>query len=635
MREWMISNRLGSFAMGTPHRQPERKYHGLLIVRQPGLTEPLHIVADVCESIHINGRTYNLACWRYPQGVPADGQVMLAGFEADPTPEWEYRIAGGTLRRRLTIDPDRDAVTIHYTLHGFPGPAEIALRPHFTARGVHKLGYENPFLSGQADEDEGQVFRIYQDFPAVRVSGEPQLAYHPEGFWNRNVEYLEEERRGYPSREDLFCPGVWKLETGTSSEFSLSIEALTPSPPTRLLQNVIVDDEHQGIGRAADAFLYIERESGQPGILAGYPWFGEWGRDSMIALPGLTLARGSLDLATAILDRYAGLRSGGLIPNLFGSSAETSDGRSVDASLWFIRAVQIMDAEAGKALAQQWFNPVFEILDTLLDGDVPGVEVTDDGLLKVDHRPLASGWMDALVNGHAVTPRAPFAVELNALFYNAMGYAIEAARFIGNQNLGRRWSRRYKSAKTAFRKAFWMEEEGYLADVSDGVHRDASLRPNQLLAAALPNRPVTQAMARSILDAIKPLVTPFGLRTLDPKHPDYRGQLVGDHTSRDLAYHQGTVWAWLIGPYLDAFACARGDRAAALEAARFRASFETHMADACIGQISEVFDGDEPHTPRGAPAQAWSVAELLRSLKQYRESIKHATRVRAKSKARV
>ena len=631
MREWLVSNSLGSFAMGTPQRMPERKYHGLLIVRNPGTQEPLHVLADVAERVSIGDSSFELASWRYGDLTHPTGTKYLGAFESLPTPTWIYHLAHGTITRRFKLCRDRNRVELTYTLDGVD-TAELLLQPHFSARGIHRLAYENPFLDGRATRENGFALHLYRNFSAIRCGSEPAAEFEADGFWNRGVIYAEEQRRGYPAREDLFCPGMLRATLRAGQPLTMYVEVQGEWP---LVDPVLVAPEVEAaqslLENAADAFLFVEHGSARPGVIAGYPWFGEWSRDTMIALPGLTLARGRGELAAAILDRYAGLLRDGLLPNLIGSSAPDSDGVCVDASLWFIRSVQAAAAELGKIEAERWLPAVFEILSTLRSGRVPGVHVTEQGLLWVDRRPMPSSWMDAVVDGQAVTPRAPMAVELNALFYNAVCFALEAARHSGEREFARDLGPVAKDFRKSFHATFWLPERGYLADVSDGKQRDESLRPNQLIAASLPFKAISQADARRMVEATGPLVTRFGLRTLAPGHPSYHARVLGDQRSRDQAYHQGTVWPWLIGSYLDALAFARGTRAAAREAWRFRETFTEHLGEACVGQISEIFDGDEPHVPRGAPAQAWSVAELLRVLEQYREPVTKRTR-RASSK---
>ena len=619
MREWLTTNRLGSFAMGTPGRTPERKYHGLLTVRRVGLAEPLHVLSDLNEVIAAGGKTFELASWHYdstqhPRGFEHQKAFNPAG------PSWQYECGEIRLIRTLELAPDRNELRIHYHLSGAAPGAELRLSPLFTARGIHQLAYENPFLDGRAHPAErGVQFRLYRELPAIDCWCEPGAEFEPAGFWNRKVKYPEEARRGYPDQEDLFCPGYFRVALQGDTRFTFTLRLPGEAPvlaetPGQALEfaDPAVQDFADALARAAGQFVYHEAATGKPGIIAGYPWFGEWGRDTLIALPGLLLDTGRFELAAEILDRYAACRRDGLVPNLLGDSPETSDWFSVDASLWFIRAVQDLHTRAGKAVAGRWFPVVYEILEKLRNG-TPGVRVAETGLLAVDLRPRPGTWMDAQVDGRAVTPRAPFAVELNALFFNAVQYALRLAQQGGETAFVEHWSPVKQRFEDNFEHTFWLDEQGHLADSHDGERPDTSLRPNQLLAASLPFKPISRQQARRMLEAVtRELRTPFGLRTLAPGHELYRGQVTGNQAERDRAYHNGTVWPWLLGPYVDAVEYGLGEQAARQEVARIEEDFRPHLDDACIGQVSEIFDGDAPFTPRGAPAQAWSVAELLR-----------------------
>lgn len=610
--------------MGTPSRQPERKYHGLLVLRQPGLAEPLHILSDINEVLHTNGTTYELASWHYESTDHPRGFEHLKEFDASSL-TWHYQCGEARIARTVKLMADSNEVRVLYHIRGAAPGAELRLSPVFTLRGIHQLAYENPFLDGRAEGAGERIkFQFYREQPTVSSWCEPAADFVSSGYWNRRVKYPEESRRGYPDSEDLFCPGFFRvpLHGDDRVTFVIRLPGVKPDHADRCndgprFTEKPVQDFADSLRRAAEQFVYFEGGSRKPGIIAGYPWFGEWGRDTLIALPGLLLETGRTDLAVALLNRFAGCRRNGLIPNLLGDSAETSDWFSVDASLWFIRAVQDVHTREGKAVASRWFEVVMEILEALREG-TPGVGIADNGLLAVDLRPRPGTWMDAQLDGVAVTPRAPFAVELNALFYNAVSYALRLASQGGQKAFVQKWQPAKEELEENFRKVFWLDGAGYLADSHDGRKADESLRPNQLIAASLPFKAISRDDVRSMLEHVRRhLRTPCGIRTLTPGHPLYRGHVTGTQAERDLAYHNGAVWPWLLGPYLDAVAYALGDDAAATEVAQVANDFRPHLEEACIGQISEIFDGDAPCTPRGAPAQAWSVSELLRLTCRY------------------
>ena len=595
LKEWLAVNDRGSFAMGTPSRLPERKYHGLLLARRDGLQAPLHVLAEVAETIRAGDEEWELARLRYADGTVFPNGEQLVSFEAEPTPAWTYRCGPMTIVRTLHLLDGADRVRLEYSIEGAPAGAEIQLRPVFTARDAHDLARETP----APPELEG-----------VRVTTDPPASFDRRGHWINGIRYDEEAHRGYPSQEDAWVPGSYRISLDDVAALSIEIGfdgegAVRPRKAARSLR--------ERLERAARAFV-VDGPSG-PGVIAGYPWFGEWGRDTMISLDDLAVRRGRTGDAAAILDRYAAARIDGLIPNLVGADAASSDGPSPDASLWFVRAVAQLQEASGAAAAECFHPVVEEILDALAEGRAAGIHLSDCGNLAADRRPRALTWMDALIDGEAVTPRAPFAVDLGALWYDGLRFAEECARDRGDAGAKRKWRALADDARRGFRERFWLEDEGYAADSHDGTTVDASLRPNQLLALALPHRPLTKRMGiRALRRVQEELVTPFGLRTLAPGDPAYLGRCEGDPETRDRAYHQGTIWPWWIGPYLDAVAIHHDAPRAAREARFFLDAFERHLDAACAGHVSEIFDGDEPHEPRGAPAQAWSTAALLHAL---------------------
>lgn len=399
------------------------------------------------------------------------------------------------------------------------------------------------------------------------------------------------------------------------------------------------------LASAAEQFVY-ENAAREPGMIAGFPWFGEWARDTLISLDGLLLARHQFNRAAAILERYAGLRQSGLLPNIVGVQRIDHAGVAPDASLMFVRALQQMAAASGFAAIERWLPAAYEIMEALAAQSVAGVGITPDGLLAAERAGEALTWMDVKINGRPLTPRAPYAVELNALYYNALCFTLEAAARQGRGAFVERFEPLREKFAPMFAQKFWSDERGFFADSHNGHSADFSLRPNQLFAISLPFSAASSAQAKSVLAKVREkLLTPFGLRTLAHDEPGYRGRCEGDQTQRDLAYHQGTVWPWLLIPYMDAVAKHEGAERAAEEARRFLGNFERHLEEACVGQVSEIFDGDDPHTPRGAPAQAWSVAALLaigrhlqmpavEAPKRRRStSVKAATTTRAKRKS--
>ena len=617
--EWLLTNARGAFAMGSPTRLPFRKYHGLLIARIPGFPAPLHVLAEVGETVRLGGVERELGAFRYRDAIHPKGFELLSDFQPRPHPTWTYDLGAATLTRTLTLHPHRPVAELCYRLSG-KEPAELRLSPFFSARSAHAVSRENPFLCGQGTSDpDGVRLAFYSGFPDLRIRTSPPAPLEGEGSWNRTVLYEEEVRRGYDGLEDLFCPGAFRLDLKPGEEVSLEVEVLAgaveppafPRPTPKKGRGLA----HR-LEEAAEDFL-VETEPGRASMIAGYPWFGEWGRDTFVSLPGLLLARGEMDRAAAVFGFYGRFLKGGLVPNVLGADASSSDAHSVDATLFLVRALRMGDAEARRRghpdWAEPWIDGMLAMLDALKDAPSGFVRVEPSGLLWADARPRALTWMDASVDGVAVTPRAPYAVELNALFYDALLYGLDQAKRLGRHAFVRRWERVAQAFPEAFRARFWLAERGYLADAHDGEAPDGALRPNQLFALTTIKPLLAPEEARSALRAVRErLLTPCGLRTLASDHPSYRGTCQGAQRERDLAYHQGTVWPWLMGPYADAVLAVEGPARLRAEVTPFLRFVRGHLDEACLGQVSEIFDGDVPHAPRGAPAQAWSVGEALR-----------------------
>jgi len=614
-REWLLTNDLGSFAMGTPERAPKRKYHGLLIARTPQFDDPHHVLADVAETLAFPGGECPLAVFQYIDAIAPRGHELIAGFNHDPEPVWTYACGDIRVERRLSLHPRRNAVRLTYQVAGAPRGTRFSLNPYFSCRNAHALQQENGVLDGRpVRKDDRILFRFYNGFPEIYVTPPQGAMFETNGFWNRRVVYFEEMARGYDFREDLFCPGGFHLFISGEAAFEIEIGLTGEGADTAFKRAPNADggDLIARLERAAEAFL-IQPGDSYASVIAGFPWFGEWGRDAFVSLPGLALARGDLDLAARMLGAYQARLRKGLAPNVLSKTPENSDLNSVDASLWYIRAVQRLEEAGGPDRVSRFEETVFEILESLRSRRHRCIHVRPSGLLYASSMPRPLTWMDAFFDGQAITPRSPFAVEVNALFYNAVRYALQLAERRRQPGFLEVWRPIAKSLKSVFNDIFWLPDQQYFADAHSGHEPDAAFRPNQLLALALPFRLATKEQGRAVLRKVRQrLLTPYGLRSLSPEDPRYRPVYVGDPLSRDLAYHQGAVWPWLLGPYIDAVLNIEGRAAAKRAISKILAPFEAHLDESCLGQISEIFDGDPPHAPRGAPAQAWSVAELLR-----------------------
>jgi len=551
---------------------------------------------------------------------------------------WTWSVNGVEVERRVLLVPGEQTVVVRYASSA---PLRLRLEPLLAFRDYHALTHRNPDAWTGFEERmlaKGRVVRFqpYASLPSLR------LAHRGDAFvgapeWHENVEYLEELDRGLDFREDLLLAGSFELELApgrpqlvaatVESGASLDLEALgalfsravRTSAPARVARRS--DDLAEGrtrLERAADAYL-VRRADRSATVIAGYPWFTDWGRDTMISLPGLLVARGRLDLAREVLEGFLAHLDGGLVPNRFPDAAGPAEYNTVDATLFMFQAVHAWERAGGSpAFVRDVFYPAAcTIVDAHLRGTHHGIHVDPrDGLLVAGGPGTNLTWMDARVDGVPVTPRHGKPVEVNALWYNALRLSERWARQLGDGPRARSFGREADLVSGAFDRAFWNDARRCCFDVVLPEGPDPRLRPNQLLAVGLPFPLLDGRRRAMVLEMVEAaLVTPVGLRTLARGDPGYRASYRGGPPERDAAYHQGLVWPWLLGPYVDALFAVRGDSAETRTRARAAvASLVGRMETGCLGQLPECFEPEPPFRPVGAPAQAWSVAEVLRVL---------------------
>jgi predicted glycogen debranching enzyme len=625
LREWLHTDGLGGYASSTVIGLNTRRYHGLLVAATRPPVGRMVLLSKLDETLSVGGRRYELGTNTYPGVIHPRGYEWAASFELDPLPTMVWEVEGGTLSRTVCRIHDEPMTAVAYRYEGAGSPI-LEVRPLLAYRDHHALQRENVGVRpGGEREGADVVLRPYDGCPPLRLRM-PGATFAPDGLWYRHFEYEREKERGLDFREDLFSPGVLRVELlpGRGIHLLASAGTLPGSvDPERLMAAERRRLRVRGGGgegalpelrRAADAFVVRRGAAGRT-IIAGYHWFADWGRDSMIALPGLCLATARPDDARAILSEYARHLEGGMIPNRFSDGGGEPEYNSVDAALWMVVAVGRYLEATGDTdfVRRRMADPVAAIIDGYRAGARHGIRVNADGLLTQGEPGLQLTWMDARVGGEVVTPRRGQPVEIQALWFNALLIGAEVAREAGEPARAREYSALAGRARESFLKAFWSEEHGYLADVvADDGRADFSLRPNQVYALGLPHVLLPRDRALRVLDAVKRhLLTPVGLRTLSPEHPAYRGRYAGGPAERDAAYHQGTVWPFLAGAYFDAVTRVNGEAGKA-EARDWLDGFAAHLEEAGLGTVSEVFDGDAPHAPGGAIAQAWSVGEILR-----------------------
>lgn len=627
-REWLEADGRGGYASGSVNGIRTRRYHGLLLTAASAPTGRVMLVNGVEVWIESGGRRFSLSSHCYAGGVThPDGASRIVAFSHDPWPRWEYRTDdGGVVIQEVYVRHGHATSVMTWTLAG-PAPARLIVRPLLSGRDYHALHHENPdFNFTPSAQGQTVSWTPYSGVPSVRATTNGAYSHDP--FWYRTFEYARERERGLDDREDLASPGEWSwtLTPGQRATCIFSAEGdETPASmdDTDAMADTIRDAETARraafgtpLDRAADAYL-VQRGSGRT-IVAGYPWFTDWGRDTFIALRGLALATGQLAEARDILIEWADTVSHGMLPNRFPDAGRDPEFNAVDASLWFIVAAFELEQAAGRkrsVLPARARTRLRETADAVLleyfQGTRFGIHCDVDGLLAAGIDGVQVTWMDARIGDQVVTPRRGKPVEVNALWVNAL-------RIGGLRDP--RWHALFEQAQTSFRSRFWNEATGSLFDVVDidgepGT-TDASIRPNQIFAVGgLPVPVVDAAMARRIVDVIeRTLLTPMGLRSLAPGEPGYRPRYEGDGVARDLAYHQGTVWPWLMGPFVEAWLRTRsaGRERKAEARARFLAPLMAHLESAGLGHVSEIADAEAPFTPRGCPFQAWSVGELIR-----------------------
>lgn len=657
-REWLVTNGIGGFASGTVAGMNTRRYHGILFAAlKPPLGRTL-VLARLDEQVAYDGRIYDLTTNEWAGGnVAPRGHELLESFHLEGSiPVFTYALADALFQKRIWMAHGANTTYVTYSLVRGNQPVQLSLTP---------IGGYRDYHSHNVGASARPILEALDS--AVRVDhhagAKPYWLkvdrgrFHLEPAWYWRFHHRVEAFRGLDTDEDLYSPGRFhtELAPGETATFlvtlhqdakldgetayqaewmrqaSLIARADLQDQPAWIEQLVLTADQFI-VDRpipGSQAQTSLRSDAPQPtgrSIVAGYHWFGDWGRDTMISLPGITLSTGRPEVAAIILRTYARYVDQGMLPNRFPDAGETPAYNTVDATLWYFNAIYQFDcylADKGQARqglleAADWdlvgdlYPTLAEILQWHRWGTRFGIKVDEkDGLLRAGEAGVQLTWMDAKVDDWVVTPRQGKAVEINALWYNALRVMTEFAKRLDKQGDADHWTEMADRAAVSFRDRFWYAKGRYLCDVVDGPDGDdPALRPNQLLAVSLPHSPLLPDQARGVLDACAgALLTSYGLRSLSPDHPAYNGEYGGDRWHRDGAYHQGTVWGWFIGPFVEAHYKVYGDA----EAARsFLRPFANHLSDHGLGAISEIFDGDPPHTPRGCIAQAWSVAEVLR-----------------------
>ncbi len=651
-REWLVTNGLGGYAAGTIAGVCTRRFHGYLIAALPAPLGRILMLNHVAEDVRLpNGRLTRLG----GADESAEGALDLGdsasfnGFRLESgLPVWRYEMDGIVLEKSLVLPHLQNTVIIRYRLLEARGTVRLRIRPSVRFR-AHESRVDTPLSDVYTTRTVGSRHEIRgrPDMPPLklRIHGR-HASFVLDGGSLREIFYRVEHGRGYDAMGSLWSPGYLRAELSAGDEASLGasteawevFDSMEPSDAFAIEQTrreslvkLAPAALHRGAAAelvlAADQFIVTPntrvldaaraRAAGEDirSVIAGYHWFTDWGRDTMISLEGLLLNTGRHAEAACILRMFARHLKDGLIPNLFPEGKQDGLYHAADATLWFFHALDRYQAHTGDWDAVATLAPALaEVIRRHLEGTRFGIRVDADGLLAQGQDGYQLTWMDAKVQDWVVTPRRGKTVEINALWYNALRLMESWSSRLDGPAASLTYARLAEKTRASFNARFWNEKAGCLYDLVDGdAAEGACLRPNQIFSISLPHPVLDPERWRSVFEAVeRELLTPYGLRTLSRESPLYKPRYDGDLRSRDAAYHQGTVWAWLIGPYIDARLKVRpGDAAGARDCLR---GLLTHLGEACIGSISEIFDAEEPYTPRGCVAQAWSVAEVLRAL---------------------
>jgi predicted glycogen debranching enzyme len=624
--EWLEANGVGGYASSTVSGANSRRYHGLLVASLNPPVERKVLLSKLEETI-INGddRTA-LSANQFPGVIHPQGFNHITSFERGIFPTFTYQVSGVTIRKTIATVHGENTTLVLYEVVDAQSPFTLELIPLASSKDFHSNSHANDAIY-RGYVFQNNIFRTknYEDGAELFIAV-PGSNFTPTHHWYHNFEYAVEQYRGLDFQEDLFNHGVFSVVLKKGSKCGIIISTKNPQgrdafkllEQERQRRDTLIESYQQDIIKrlvlAADQFI-VKRGEHHKTVIAGYHWFSDWGRDTMIALPGLCLATQRYDDAKKILEAFANAVSQGMLPNRFPDFGEKPEYNTVDATLWFFVAVYKYYNATNDHLFLKSLLPVLdEIIEWHYRGTRYNIHVDADELLVAGEEGVQLTWMDAKVGDWVVTPRKGKAVEINALWYNALMimsalHGEDAAKTGYREAAGK--------VRKSFNDLFWCEHRKYFYDYVDGDHFNDDLRPNQIYAISLPFDLVSKERAHMVYAAITDnLLTPKGLRSLAPGNKEYKPHYGGSPWHRDGAYHQGTVWSFLFGPYIDVLMKLGGDKAHA-KAKDLLEKFMNHLDEGCVGSVSEIFDAEPPHAPRGCIAQAWGVSEALRVIHEY------------------
>ncbi len=640
-KEWLITNSRGSYSSGTIIGCNTRRYHGILTASLRPPVERIVTVGNLLESVNIADKSYDISSFEFSDCIHPKGFQYLKKFRSDSGVHFYYDLDGVEVEKSIYLCYETDRAVVSYSFSGLGSKtASITISPMLVLRDFHAMQNASVPLNVRYDNDIVTVHHLDPNGPAAHMTM-PGGYFEQDSNWWYSMKYRVDAFRGQQDHEDVCAVGSFhrtitgddtislvisaSAGSGGAKDMSLSLDEVRTARQKRrndLYEKAKASNEEEKLlVLAADQMVVrraVSNTQVSASILAGYHWFADWGRDTFIALPGTLLSTGRFDEAREVLETFGNVLDGGQIPNRFDDYGNPPHYNSIDASLWFVNAAwQYLQATSDLKLFRTKFRPMLkEIVEFYHMGTRDNIHADNDGLITGGDPDTQLTWMDAKCNGISFTPRYGKAVEINALWYNALRIMEETANSSAERKI---YQDRAEKAADSFVNRFWNPESNCLYDFiyPDGTP-DAAIRPNQIMAVSLPFTCLPADIASSVVNVVKDqLLTPFGLRSLSPLDSRYRGWYGGDQFSRDSGYHQGTVWGWLMGPFVEAFLKVNDySECSRRQAYEYLSPMIEHArSGGCIGSIAEIFDGDFPHRPKGCIAQAWSVAEVLRVLK--------------------
>lgn len=631
-KEWLLTNGIGGFSSSTIIGANTRRYHGLLVASLKPPVDRHLILSKIDESLIIDGDIHNLFSYEVP-GMQMKGYHYLERFKYNLLPEYVYRVKDVYINKKISMVYGENTVAVVYHIKNGSDAAKLRLTPLINFRDYHfNSSKQYMHFTKEFDLNVLTVRPSYYDINIKTFCSSGKFTNIDDG-WFYNMDYAIERERGLTSTEDHYIPGCFDVDIEPEEEKVITIISTVEKEITqkdgleiikkeekrqkKLISSSGYKDElAKQLVLAADKFIVYRKSTDAKTILAGYPWFTDWGRDTMIALTGLTLSTKRFDDAKEILYTFSKYVKDGLIPNMFPDGGHDPLYNTVDAALWYFEAVNkyVEYTDDYEFIKKHIYDGLKDIMDSYNKGTHFNIKMDKDYLITAGDEYTQLTWMDAKVGDWVVTPRHGKAVEINSLWYNALKVMASLAKKFREDDSY--YNNLAANVKKSFIKSFWNEEKQCLYDclINDHV-KDDKVRPNQVLAVSLSNAVLEGDKAKKLVNRVfKELYTAYGLRSLSPESKEYTGIYMGDQWQRDGSYHQGIVWTWPLGQFITAYVKVNGHSKKAKEMAlRFIEPFKEHLEDECLGSISEIFDGDEPLIPRGCFAQAWSVSEILRA----------------------